>query len=203
MRRCLIVSLMMLGLLAGPAFAQPADAPPTHIYQPPPVRWDNKMLSFRSALQQTPTDFANLTGGIAFGKSATEINASLPDPLPGLVWNGLPMANEYAGEVRYFGVPFDSAGSLRMDIQACTGAASYVVFLFKGTALFRFSYRLLADKACPDTSEAARQIFERYVPIGPGVALSVRYHTGTTEVVDITDPNAGYLIPTRWRQGIN
>ncbi len=202
MRRCLIFSWMMLCFAAGRAFAQPAETR-LHVYQPPPIRWDHNVLSFRSALQQTPTDFAILTGGVAFGKSAAEINAFLPDPLPGLVWNGLPIANEYAGEVRYFGVPFDSTGPLRMDTEACTGSASYIVFLFSGRGLFRVSYRLIADKNCPDTTEAARQIFGRYVPIGPGVALSVRYHTGTTEVVDITDPTAGYLIPTRWRQGIN
>ena len=161
------------------------------------------MLTFRPGLQQTATDLANLTRGLTFGMSATEVNAFLPDPLPGLTLNGLPMANEYPGEVRYFGVAFAATGPLRMDISACPGEASYVVFLFNGRSLFRLSYRLVADKACPDTSEAARQIFERFVPVGTNVAMSARYQTGTTEVVDITDPNVRTLIPVRWRKGIN
>jgi hypothetical protein len=203
---------MLLMLAASQACAQPAPpvtaaAPPSgsvkRIFVPPPVQWDHAMLSFRPALQQTATDFANLTGGLTFGMSLAQVNARLPDPYPGLTWNELPLANEYPGEVRYFGVPMDRAGPLRMDITACSGAASYVVLLFSSEGLFRLSYRLNGDKGCADTSEAARAIFARYVQIGQSVAMSGRYFTGKTEVVDVTDPTAGYLIPTRWRQGIN
>jgi hypothetical protein len=199
---------MLLMLAASQACAQPpggpaSSGPAMHIFVPPPVQWDRPMLSFRPALQQGPTEFYNLTGGVAFGMSPTELNARLPDPYPGLSWNSLSLANEYPGEVRYFGTPIAGAGPLRMDVMACTGATSYIVFLFSGRGLFRLSYRLIADKDCPDTGEAARQIFARYVTIEQTVALSVRYRTGKTEVVDLTDPAAGYLIPTRWRQGIN
>jgi hypothetical protein len=161
------------------------------------------MLISHPALQQTATDLTTLTAGIAFGMSPADVNARLPDPYPGLSWNSLPMANEYPGEVRYFGTPIDRSGALRMDVTACSGATSYIVFLFSSRGLFRLSYRLTADKGCADTNEAARELFARYVPIGQTVALSVRYHTGKTEVVDITDPTSGYLIPTRWRQGLN
>ena len=208
---------MLLMLAASQACAQPpaspgaapvaspgaSAAPAQRIFVPPPLQWDNAMLSFRPALQQTPTDFANLTGGIAFGMSAAAVNARLPDPYPGVAWNGLPMANEYPGEVRYFGVPIAAAGPLRLDLTACAGSGSYIVFLFSGRGLFRLSYRLVADKGCADTNQAAQEIFYRYVPIGQTVALSVRYRTGKTEVVDVTDSTAGYLIPPRWRQGIN
>jgi hypothetical protein len=173
------------------------------IFLPPPLQWDNAMLSFHSALQQTATDFVNLTGGLAFGMSPDQANARLPDPYAGLSWNGLSTANEYPGEVRYFGVPIDKAGALRMGVTACPGAASYLVFLFNGNGLFRVSYRLTADKACPDTNEAAQQIFAHYVPLSQTVALSLRYRTGRTEVVDITDPTALNLASTRWRQSIN
>jgi hypothetical protein len=132
-----------------------------------------------------------------------EVNLRLPEPYPGLSWNGLPMANEYPGEVRYFGIPIDRAGTLRMNLTACAGATSYLVFLFNGNGLFRLSYRLTADKTCADTNEAAQEIFARYVPIGQTVALSARYRTGKTQVVDVTDPTAGFLIPTRWGQGGN
>lgn len=214
---------ILLLLAASQACAQPAAVPPAapnpppapvaakgtaaaqtkRIFLPPPLQWDNAMLTFRPALQQTPFDFANLTGGIAFGMSAPAVNAHLPDPYPGLGWNGLPLANEYPGEVRYFGVPITLAGPLRIGLAACAGTASYVVFLFSERGLFRLSYRLTADKACTDTNPAAQEIFYRYLPIGQTVARSVRYRSGKTEVVDITDSAAGYLIPPRWRQGIN
>jgi hypothetical protein len=190
--------------VAAPGAPQEASGVPVkRIFVPPPLQWDNAMLSFRPALQQTPTDFANLTGGIGFGMSASAVNARLPDPYPGLNWNGLTLANEYPGEVRYFGEPVAASGPLRMALTACAGSGSYIVFLFSDRGLFRLSYRLIPDKGCPDTNPAAQEIFHRYVPIGQIVALSVRYRTGKTEVVDVTDSTAGYLIPPRWRQGIN
>jgi hypothetical protein len=203
---------MLLMLAAGPACAQPAPPPPQaapvaetgsgqHILLPPPLQWDNAMLSYHSALQQSATDFLNLTGGLAFGMSPSALNAKLPEPYPDLSWAGLALANEYPGEARRFGVPIRAAGALRMDVSACTGATSYLVFLFKANGLFRLSYRLTPDKTCTDTNEAARQIFARYIPLGPSVAYSVRYRTGKTQVVDITDPAADTLVPVRWRQG--
>ena len=199
---------MLLMLAASQACAQPAGTPVSsepvkRIFLPPPVQWDTAMLSFRPAFQQTAADFANLTGGIAFGMSPTRVNAALPEPYPGLSWGDLPLANEYPGEVRYFGVPLDRAGALRTGLAGCAGSASYVVLLFNGQGLFRLSYRLTADKGCADTGEAARSIFGRYVPIDQGVAMSLRYRTVRTEVVDVTDPTAGYLIPIRWRQSAN
>jgi hypothetical protein len=197
---------ILLMLAASPAYAQPASAPATaepvkRIFVPPPVQWDNAMSSFRSALQQTAMDLANLTGGIVFGMSPGNVNAHLPEPYAGLSWTALPLASEYPGEVRYFGAAIDRVGTLRMNLTACTGKASYLVFLFNSNGLFRLSYRLSADRTCPDTAEAAREIFARYVPIGQSVAMSVRYQTGKTQVVDVTDPAAGYLIPTRWGRG--
>jgi hypothetical protein len=181
----------------------PSGDPVKRIFTPPPVQWDNAMLSFRPALPQTATDFANLTGGIAFGMSPAEVNAHLPDPYPGLSWETLAMANEYPGEVRYFGAPIDRTGSLGTAPGACSGAASYLVFLFTSNGLFRLSYRLTADKSCTDTDEAAQAVFARYVPISQAVAMSVRYRTGTTNVVDITDPTAITMTPVRWRQGVD
>ena len=113
------------------------------------------------------------------------------------------MANEYPSDVRYLGVPIASAGPLRMGLTSCVGAGSYLVLLFTPNGLFRLSYRLFPDKICTDTDAAAQEIFARYVSIGQTVALSVRYRAGKTQVVDITDSTAGYLIPTRWRQGTN
>jgi hypothetical protein len=207
---------MLLMLAASQACAQPAASPVANppppgpssepvkrIFVPPPVQWDHAMLTFRSALPQTAADFANLTGGITFGLSPTQVNARMPAPYPGLSWNDLPLASEYPGEVRYFGLPIDRAGPLRPDLAGCSGRASYVVLLFSDKGLFRLSYRLIADHGCADTNQAAQAIFAHYVPIGQTVAMSARYRTGKTEVVDVTDPTAGYLIPTRWHQAAN
>jgi hypothetical protein len=196
---------MLLMLAAGQACAQPAPpdsaANAKRIFVPPPLQWDSAMLSYRPALRQTALDFANLTGGVAFGMSAAQVNLLLPEPYPGLSWNTLTLANEYPGEVRYFAVPMVSVGPLRMELTACAGARSNVVFLFSSNGLFRLSYRLIADTTCSDTNPAAQEVFARYVPVSPVVALSMRYRTGRTEVVDITDSTAGYLTQIHWRQG--
>jgi hypothetical protein len=214
---------MLLMLAAGSAGAQPAAAPATappdaspgnslglsdagsakRIFMSPALQWDNAMFSFHPGVQQTAATLAALTGGITFGMSPSALNAILSEPYPGLSWTGLTLANEYPGEARMFGIPVASAGALRMNLTACAGAGSYVVFLFKSNGLFRISYRLSADRSCTDTDEASQQIFARYVQIGREVAFSVRYRTGRTWVVDITDPAADYLVPIRWHQGTN
>jgi hypothetical protein len=217
---------MLLFLAAGPACAQPAPArvasppgvsapvsPPQgaaadggsgkRILLPPPLQWDAVMLAFQPALQQTASDFANLTGGLLFGMSPSALNAKLAEPYAGVSWNALSLANEFPGEARMFGVPVATAGVLRMNATACTGANSFAVFLFKANGLFRISYRLTGDRTCSDTDTAAQQIYARYVTLGTNVAYSVRYKTGRTQVVDISDPAADTLAPVRWHQGAN
>jgi len=105
--------------------------------------------------------------------------------------------------VRYVGVSLDRAGPLRMDPAGCTGAGSYLVLLFTSQGLVRLSYRLIADKGCTDTNEAAQSIFAQFVPITQAVAMSTRYRTGNAHVVDVTDPIVGYMAPVRWRQVSN
>ncbi len=202
---------MLMMLAASSAGAQPAATPVgvaesglvKRIFMAPTLQWDNAMFTVHPAVQQTASTLANLTGGITFGMSPPALNALLPEPYPGLSWAGLALANEYPGEARMFGIPISSAGALRMNLTACAGAGSYVVFLFKSDGLFRISYRLGADQTCTDTNEAAQQIFARYVPVGREVAFSVRYRTGRTQVVDITDPAAADVEPIRWLQGSN
>lgn len=195
---CLTLAIAMLPASA----ARAQDAATKPILLPPPLQWDRAMLTNKPALQQNASDLANLTDGIVFGMSPSKVNSQLPDPFPGLTWSALPEASEYSGEVRYFWSRFDAAAPLLAGLTACAGQESYVVFLFSSRGLFRLSYRLLPDKDCPDPAQAARQIFARYVPIGPVVALSAHYRAGTAEVVDVTDPTAGVLIQTRWRKGL-
>ena len=195
--------VVLLMLAAGPAFGQPAAPPEVgserRIFLPAPITWDTAMLSSRPTLRQTATDFASLTGGVRFGMAPSALNRLLETPTPGLSWRALSLANEFQDEVRVFSVPFEAAGSLRMGVTSCTGARSSLAFLFSPQGLFRLSYRLLSDNACPDTRPAARQILARYVPIDQDVARSVRYRAGRSDVVDVTDPASGVRIPVRWR----
>ena len=145
-----------------------------------------------------PSDLANLTGGIVFGLSPAEVNAKLPTPTPGVEWIDLPFASEYPDEVRYFWVRFDAMAEPREGKNACVGANSYVVFLFRDRGLFRISWRLLPDDNCPSTRAAAEDIYARYLAIDGAAALASHYRAGKAEVVEATDPTVDYLIPYRW-----
>jgi hypothetical protein len=184
------------GLGVSRAFAQPAPKP---ILAPPSLLWDNAMLSARPALSQTVTDFAAITGGIVFGMEPADANALLPVPASGITWTVLPPATEFQDDIRYFWTRLEGASDLRAGSTACVGASSYIVFLFQARGLFRISYRLIPDAACPRPGDAASEIFGRYVPITRSIALSVHYRVGAMEVVDITDPTAGYLTTVRWQ----
>jgi hypothetical protein len=175
-------------------------ASPVRIFLPPPNSWDRGMANMRPALSQGRSDFTAITGGVAFGTMVQDVNAQLSKPYARINWDGLPEAQEYPGDVRYFYVPFNDAGPLKAGTQRCAGDGSYVVFLFSQTTLFRLSYRLVPDRTCPSVRETARDIFARYITIGETVSLTSRYHTGSAEVVDITDPTASFLIPVRWYQ---
>jgi hypothetical protein len=178
------------------------DATPSsvRIFTPPPMRWDHAMGSGAPALHQGRSDLIVLTAGVSFGMQPEDVNALLPTPYQSMSWGSMPQATEFPGDVRYFWVGLEDAGPLRMGSKGCTGAGSYVVFLFTNNGLFRLSYRLVPDKTCPSVNETARDIFGRYVTVGSQVALSVRYHTGSAEVVDVTDPGGSFLIPVRWYQ---
>ena len=193
-------SLLVLSLLGGDfaAFAQPVEVA-KRLLVAPPMQWNSDMLSFRPAFSQTATDFAALTGGIAFGMVAADVNAQLAEPTSGLNWTTMPVAGEFPEDVRYFWTRVEAERGLSEGITTCAGANSYVVFLFRGKGLFRISYRLVADARCPSTTQTASDIMARYVAIGRDVALSVHYRSGRVEVVDITDPTAGYLVPMRWQ----
>ena len=110
----------------------------------------------------------------------------------------MPVAPEFPEPVRYTWLHMAVAGKLVASVRACFGAASYVVVLFRGSGLFRISYRFLPDRNCPNPRPAAEELYARFVPINPTLASSVHYHTGYAEVVDITDPHAGTLVPERW-----
>jgi hypothetical protein len=187
---------------AGPTSVLPDDVTPSsvRIFTPPPIRWDHAMGSSAPALHLGRSDLIVLTAGVSFGMRPEDVNTLLPMPYQSLGWGVMPQATEFPGEVRYFWIRPDDAGPLRMGSKGCTGAGSYLVFLFTNNGLFRLSYRLVPDKACPSVNETARDIFARYVAIGSQVALSVHYHTGSAEVVDVTDPGASFLIPVRWYQ---
>ncbi len=122
----------------------------------------------------------------------------LPVPTPGVEWADLPFASEYPDEVRYFWVRLDATREPREGVKNCVGANSYIVFLFRNRALFRVSWRLLPDAACPSTHAAAEDIYARYLAIDGVAVLTTHYIAGKAEVVEITDPTVDYLMPYRW-----
>jgi hypothetical protein len=175
-----------------------ASAETKRIFLVPPTRWDNAMSRDQPAQIPGPSDLANLTGGIVFGLSPAEVNAKLPTPTPGVEWVELPFATEYPDEVRYFWVRLDAVRQLPAGATACTGASSYIVFLFRNRGLFRISWRLLPDDQCPSTRAAAEDIYARSLAIDGPTSLASHYRAGKAEVVEITDPGVDYLIPYRW-----
>jgi hypothetical protein len=182
---------------APPASAASSSA--LRIYVPPQLEWNHRTMTARSMLSQTPYDLARINGGLVFGMTPEQVAAALPGTPAGLSWNTLRTAREYSADVRYFWMRLDDLPEWRARLGGCVGNASYVAFLFTQNGLFRLSFRLLPDAACTSVAEAARDLFARYVPIGPDIALSVHYPSAPAEVVDITDPTATLLTPVRWR----
>jgi hypothetical protein len=194
--RPIVNHLVWLTALTKPLTAASAETKP--IFAVPPTRWDHSMSRDQPAQILGPSDLANLTGGIMFGLTPAEVNARLPSPAPGVEWIDLPFASEYPDEVRYFWIRFDAAREPLAGIAACTGAGSYIVFLFRDRGLFRISWRLLPDDQCPSTRAAAEAIYARYLAIDGTTALASHYQAGKAEVVEVTDPRLDYLIPYRW-----
>ncbi len=195
------------GLLPCAAAAQaglPAGtAPPAEttrrIVVVPPLQWDSAMGTFRNLYHQAPSDLGRLTGGILFGMKPQEVNGLLPVPVRGVTWTALPLATEFSEDVRYFWIKLTDARDLRAGLTSCVGDGSYLVFLFRSRGLFRVSYRLTPDRACPSVEAAATDVLAQYAPLGSNVAISTHYRNGSAEVVDIVDPAAGHLIPIRWQ----
>jgi hypothetical protein len=197
----ILAVLLLVAGTAPPARAQSPDPAivPKRIFAVPPVQWDGALLTSRPAVHQTPSDLANLTAGIVFGLTPTDVNARLPDPAPGVSWSSLPTAIEFPEDVRYFWTRLAGAQDLQTGLASCAGANSYIVFLFRTRGLFRLSYRFVPDATCPDPAPAVADIFARYLLLGSDVAVAVHYSSGGVQVVDITDPTADYMIPLRWR----
>lgn len=168
------------------------------IFPLPPIQWDNRVSRERPAQTHGPSDIANLTGGIVFGMSPAEVNRMLATPTAGLDRQGLPFANEYQEEVRYFWSRLEAVPALREGLTGCVGANSHAVFLFRNSGLFRISWRLLPDADCPSPVAAAEGLFARYLAIDAAASVATHYHTGKADVVEITDPQADLLLPVRW-----
>lgn len=210
-RRLAVATAFGLGLIAvaGIARAQ-SQAPATpaapatqgttkQIIVVPPLQWDSAMATFSPIYHHVPNDVGRLTNGILFGMRPREVNALLAQPVAGISWSALPLANEFPEDVRYFWIRLADARGLQAGVTSCVGEGSYLVFLFRSRGLFRISYRLVPDKICPSVSAAATAILAHYAVMGQNVVISMRYRNGNAEVVDIVDPGAGYLVPIRWQ----
>ena len=175
-----------------------AAAETKRVFVIPPIQWDPTITRDRPAQIHGPTELGRLTGGVVWGLSPAQVNARLSAPVGGLDPATLPFANEYPEEIRYFWTRLDTARELREGMGACAGANSYVVFLFRSRGLFRVSWRLLPDADCSSPRAAAEDVFARYLALDQAAALTTHYRAGKAEVVEVTDPNASYLIPIRW-----
>jgi len=200
-RRHVVPTLALLAGLgvAAPVWAQdePVDLP---ILTPPPSVWDHQMLNGRPLLSQTVSNLTAITTGIAFGMGPGEVNTHMPVPAQGISWSALPPATEFQDDIRYFWIRFDEAGGLRLGAKGCVGTDSYIVFLFQSRGLFRISYRLVPDVACPRPAAAALEIFGRFVSLATEVAIAEHYRAGAMEIIDVTDPTAlSSLRAIRWQ----
>ena len=133
------------------------------VFVPPPLEWNHRTMTARSALSQTPYDLARINSGLVFGMTPEQVAAQLPGMPPDLAWNTLRTAREYSADVRYFWVRLDDLPEWRKRLGGCIGNASYVAFLFSQHGLFRVSFRLLPDAACASVTDAALDLFARYV----------------------------------------
>lgn len=203
-RRPGLPTLLFVAVLAGvlsfagrAAVAQPAI--PKRILVAPTLQWDSDGVRWRFLAQQTETDLGRLMAGLTFGLRPEQVNPLLPHPVAAPGWADMPVAEEFADEVRYTWLHMKVADELMKPVQACFGPASYIVLLFRTAGLFRVSWRFLPDPSCPDVTRAAAEMFATFVPIASTVALAVHYRTGYAEVVDVTDPRAGLLVTQRWQ----
>ena len=190
--------LAFTAMLAPAISPMAAETETKRIFVIPPIQWDATMSRDRPAHIHGPSDLGNLTGGVVFGLSPSEVNAKLPTPSPGIEWASLPFANEYPVDVRYFWARIDAVRELRDGMTSCVGANSYIVFLFRNGRLFRISWRLLPDNDCASPRTAAEDVYARYLAIDRTAALAIHYRAGKAEVVEITDPSSDFLLPYRW-----
>lgn len=121
MRALFILTLFVLLPVA--AGAQSPDST-KRLLVVPPIQWDVGAGTFRSAHRQGITDFANLTGGIAYGLKPQEVNALLAEPRPAAALNNMPLAPEYPEDVRYFWIRLKSGSALDAGMKACVGEAA-------------------------------------------------------------------------------
>jgi hypothetical protein len=185
-------------LAAGLALSLPAAAETKQILSIPPIQWDHEMATFHPGVVHGPSDVANLTGGITFGMRPSEVDVHLPAPAKNLTWENLPFATEYPEDVRYFWTRFSVAPPPHPADGHCVGAQSYVVFFFRNAHLFRISWRLLPDDACPSPRAAAEDLYAKWLEIDRSVALTTHYAPNQAEVVEATDPAVDELVPIRW-----
>lgn len=202
-RRKALLAPFLLAMLAGTVRVPAANAQTEQankpILAPPPLVWDRQMLAGKPLLSQTVSDLTRITAGIAFGMGPGEVNAQMPAPTVGVIWSALPSATEFQDDVRYFWIRFEDARDLRAGAKSCAGDDSYIVFLFLPRGLFRISYRLMPSASCTQTADAAQEVLGRYVTLSTDVALTVHYHAGPLEIVDVTDPTSGTLASMRWQ----
>src|SRR5689334_11974005 len=166
MRHLFLPVAVSLIAAAGSVRAQPKvpDAAP-RVFVPPVLEWNARTQTVRPAEPQTPRDLARVNGDIVFGMTPQQVAAQLPGVPQTLSWSTLRSAREYSSDVRYFWVRLDDLPEWRSRLSGCVGNTSYVAILFSSRGLFRLSFRLIPDAACPALTEAAMDLLARYMPV--------------------------------------
>ena len=198
---CLSLMLLAGGLMPVAGSAAMAQTPDMtkRILVLPAVQWNATASTWQYAVLPDPSQISTLLGGLKFGMSPEQVGQHLPDRSNALHWDDLPEAKEFTQDVRYVWLPTQAADTLLGSVKSCVGTSSYVVLLFFNKALFRVSWRFLPDQKCANPRAAAEDVYAAFVPLAPTVVVGVRYTAGYAEVVDVTDPDAGPLIPVRWQ----
>jgi hypothetical protein len=181
------------------AAAQTLDAT-KRILVLPPLQWDAMGVASYPVTQQAASDLAQVMGGLRFGLKPEEVSQHLPTLGAALHWSDLSSAKDLSEDVRFIRMPMRGAGAQRAPVTACFGEPNNVVLLFRDNTLFRISWRFQPDQSCPNTQDAAEQLYAPYVLLTATLAVTTRYRVGSAEVVDVADPGAGPSNAQRWRE---
>ncbi|HUB11084.1 MAG TPA: hypothetical protein VMB34_03930 [Acetobacteraceae bacterium] len=199
--RCLLPALLLAGLASAIGTIAMAQTPDVtkRILVLPALQWNDTASTWHYAVLPDAGQITSLLGGLQFGMSPEQVGQHLPDRNGALHWDDLPDAKEFSQDVRYVWLPMQAVNTLLGPVKSCFGRQSYLVVLLFDKALFRVSWRFMPDATCPNPRAASEELYSAFLPLAPSVAISARYTAGYAEVVDVTAPDAGALIPVHWQ----
>jgi hypothetical protein len=138
--------------------------------------------------------------GLHLGMTPEAVNKSLAHPLASVAPEALtPVAYLGPDKIVGFAIGMAQAGDLKPAIVSCFGAGSVIEFQFDAGKLYTISFRFARDRACPDPTGAADELYQRLLAIPFEVLPSAHYRVGDIDVVDAWDPTVRTVIRRPWR----